>query len=485
MTACAIHISDLHRGTHEAPELDDALVTLCPRAAARARDRERRPLEPLPAGRARGGKGAARPAAGADPRRPRQPRHPLHPPRAHHEPVGALRGRVRDAPIPFFAPRTPSSAGSTRAVRGAIRAAGSVRSALASVGPILAGRTGRRVADRRLPPPPRGRALACLAEVPAQAPQHRAPRARGGGSRARARGAHPPGHGRRAARVRGARRRRSRAPSFSRPRRASDDRVPTGSARPTGSTSFAGRPTRSRSRRGSGGAAASSRQHETRSRMMNAHPVIRGCYCAAHHVTMRQPLEHFRRRGLGITRSRRAMMACAVVTGTAALLALAGSVAGAASSRPVIAFGSERGGPVRIAVVGLKPGQRVLPSSSAGMDVQPSWSPNGSRLAIATSDATGQDFDIATVAPNGTRPQEDHERCGLGREARLVTGRQVDRLRERPQRELRHLRHSPGRDRDAAADPEHLRGHRSLVVAGRIEASPSRAAAAASRTSGR
>ena len=29
MTACAIHISDLHRGTHEAPELDDALVRLC------------------------------------------------------------------------------------------------------------------------------------------------------------------------------------------------------------------------------------------------------------------------------------------------------------------------------------------------------------------------------------------------------------------------------------------------------------------------
>ena len=29
MTACAIHISDLHRGTHEAPELDDALVALC------------------------------------------------------------------------------------------------------------------------------------------------------------------------------------------------------------------------------------------------------------------------------------------------------------------------------------------------------------------------------------------------------------------------------------------------------------------------
>ncbi len=29
MNACAIHISDLHRGTGEAPALDDALVTLC------------------------------------------------------------------------------------------------------------------------------------------------------------------------------------------------------------------------------------------------------------------------------------------------------------------------------------------------------------------------------------------------------------------------------------------------------------------------
>ena len=144
-------------------------------------------------------------------------------------------------------------------------------------------------------------------------------------------------------------------------------------------------------------------------------------------------------------------MAFAVVTGAAALVALAGSVAGAASSRPVIAFGSERGGPVRIAVVGLRPGQRVLPSSSAGMDVEPSWSPNGSRLAIATSDATGQDFDIATIAPERRGPQEDHERRSLGREARLVTGRQVDRVRERSQRELRHLRDSSGWDRGCAS----------------------------------
>ncbi|MEI7759567.1 MAG: metallophosphoesterase [Thermoleophilia bacterium] len=29
MTGCLIHISDLHRGTHEVPELDDALLALC------------------------------------------------------------------------------------------------------------------------------------------------------------------------------------------------------------------------------------------------------------------------------------------------------------------------------------------------------------------------------------------------------------------------------------------------------------------------
>ena len=99
-------------------------------------------------------------------------------------------------------------------------------------------------------------------------------------------------------------------------------------------------------------------------------------------------------------------MAFAVVSGAAVLVAVAGSVAGAASSRPVIAFGSERGGPVRIAVIGLRTGQRMLPSGGAGMDVEPSWSPNGSRLAIATSDATGQDFDIATwprTAPPASR----------------------------------------------------------------------------------
>ena len=36
------------------------------------------------------------------------------------------------------------------------------------------------------------------------------------------------------------------------------------------------------------------------------------------------------------------------------------------------------------------------------MDVQPSWSPDGNRLAISTSDASGQNFDIAVVNANGS-----------------------------------------------------------------------------------
>ena len=36
------------------------------------------------------------------------------------------------------------------------------------------------------------------------------------------------------------------------------------------------------------------------------------------------------------------------------------------------------------------------------MDVEPTWSPDGRRLAISTSDLSGQDFDIAVVDVNGT-----------------------------------------------------------------------------------
>ena len=59
------------------------------------------------------------------------------------------------------------------------------------------------------------------------------------------------------------------------------------------------------------------------------------------------------------------MPASAVVVGLAAL-AVAGGIAGAASPRPVIAFGSERGGPVRIVVLGVPPGkERFLQQPNA------------------------------------------------------------------------------------------------------------------------
>ena len=163
-------------------------------------------------------------------------------------------------------------------------------------------------------------------------------------------------------------------------------------------------------------------------------------------------------------------MAFAVVTGTAALVAVAGSVAGAASSRPVIAFGSERGGPVRIAVIGLKPGQRILPSSSAGMDVEPSWSPNGSRLAIATSDATGQDFDIAT---DRARTAAARKRITSGaawdeKPAWSPDGKWIAFASDRNGNFDIYVIHPDGTGmRQLTAST--LRGHRSVVVAGRVE----------------
>ena len=163
-------------------------------------------------------------------------------------------------------------------------------------------------------------------------------------------------------------------------------------------------------------------------------------------------------------------MAFAVVTGTAALVAVAGSVAGAASSRPVIAFGSERGGPVRIAVIGLRPGsQRILPSSSPGMDVEPSWSPNGSRLAIATSDATGQDFDIATVAPNGAaRKRITSGAAWDEKPAWSPDGKWIAFASDRNGNFDIYVIHPDGTGMRQLTSST-LRGHRSVVVAGRLE----------------
>ena len=245
--------------------------------------------------RARGGEGPARPAAGADPRRSREPRHPVHPARARHEPVGALRGRLRHhrsrSPYPerrrLRAQLGPSVASSGRPAR----------PAATGVGRADPGRCpGRRAADRRLPPPPRRRALARLAEVPAQAPRHgaagrsrrREPSSCSGGTSTR--------HGGRATRVPGARRRRSRARSCSPPHRASGGRVRDRLGEANGlhvvrwtadEIEIETRIWRS----GSFEAACAKR----------APAVIRGCYSRRTHGTMRRPLEHFWRGVLRIS----------------------------------------------------------------------------------------------------------------------------------------------------------------------------------------
>ena len=154
----------------------------------------------------------------------------------------------------------------------------------------------------------------------------------------------------------------------------------------------------------------------------------------------------------------------------AALVAVAGSVAGAASSRPVIAFGSERGGPVRIAVIGLRSG----PSASSPR-AAPAWtsSPAGRRtarrIAIATSDATGQDFDIATVAPNGAaRKRITSGAAWDEKPAWSPDGKWIAFASDRNGNFDIYVIHPDGTGM-RQADREQVRGHRSVVVARRVK----------------
>lgn len=118
--------------------------------------------------------------------------------------------------------------------------------------------------------------------------------------------------------------------------------------------------------------------------------------------TMRKPFVQVKG-DTGMRSSRGARTFGTVTVALLGIVALGAGFAGAASKRIVVAYGSERGGPGRVHVYGATAGvRRVLQSRGLGMDVAPSWAPNGRHLALATSDASGQDFDIAVVAANGS-----------------------------------------------------------------------------------
>jgi Tol biopolymer transport system component len=70
----------------------------------------------------------------------------------------------------------------------------------------------------------------------------------------------------------------------------------------------------------------------------------------------------------------------------------------------VIAFGSERGSPVCIAMLSLRPGrQRSLQQPNVSMDVRlswsPAWSPDGNTIAYVGDD--DGDDEIYSMATNG------------------------------------------------------------------------------------
>ena len=211
----------------------------------------------------------------------------------------------------------------------------------------------------------------------------------------------------------------------------------------------------------------------------------------------------------------KAVVALVLVALGAVALAAAVGGAGAASSRPVIAFDSERGGPMRIHVLGITPGaQRTLQSASHGhgrragvvadraqardrhlgrewpelrhrhrqrerhrpvsaspsgpsWDEEPTWSPDGKWIAFG-SDRTGN-FDVWIVHPDGTGWRLITAKYVRGHRAVLVARRVEDRLHEPPRRlpaplgdERRRVeRASPGQDGPLGALPGRRTARRS------------------------
>ncbi len=101
-----------------------------------------------------------------------------------------------------------------------------------------------------------------------------------------------------------------------------------------------------------------------------------------------------------------------------------------------IAFTSERGGPAQIYVMDADGSDQVNLSRSAASDSSPDWSPDGSWIALSSAGVTDSMFDVHVMGADGSNrlrlTSDPAPRHGPG----LVAGRHEDRLQHPARRDL-------------------------------------------------
>ena len=107
-----------------------------------------------------------------------------------------------------------------------------------------------------------------------------------------------------------------------------------------------------------------------------------------------------------------------------------------------IAFSSNRDGSYHIYTMAADGSDVQRVTSGPWNDIEPTWSPDGGRIGFASN--RGRDWDIFTVATDGHRARGTHVERRRRRAAGVVTRRQDHGLRVEPRWQLRRL-HDSGR----------------------------------------
>ena len=111
-------------------------------------------------------------------------------------------------------------------------------------------------------------------------------------------------------------------------------------------------------------------------------------------------------------------------------------------------------------------GQRNLTRNAAD-DHGSSWSPDGRKIAFERDrDDNGSSDDIYVINADGSGERRLNPKRAA---TSLVARRAEDRLHEQAQRQRRHLRHEPRRQRPAEPDPEPGEGRRLACLVTRAE----------------